>query len=224
MPVTLYDLHPWTVTPSEAIRLQRALTSQVRADVPLHWDGLRQVAGVDVSVKEGVSQAAVVVLSYPGLAVVESVTAARPTDFHYIPGLLSFREGPVILEALRALQATPDVFIFDGQGRIHPRRIGIASHIGLFMDRPTVGCAKTLLVGQHAEVAPEQGAWAPLVDGNETIGVALRTRAQTKPVYVSVGHRVTLEDARALVLACTTRYRLPEPIRAAHRAAALGAR
>jgi deoxyribonuclease V len=162
------------------------------------------------------------VLSFPDLDVTETVTATRPTEFPYVPGLLSFREAPVILDALRQLQATPDVFIFDGQGRIHPRRLGIASHIGLFLDWPTIGCAKSLLVGHHAPLAPEQGSWAPLIDRGETIGVALRTRANVSPVFVSVGHRAALDDARVLVLACTRRYRLPEPTRAAHNAAALG--
>lgn len=222
MPVTIHELHPWDVPPDEAIRLQRRLAAQVIADQPLPLGAIRLVAGVDVSVKDDVSRAAVVVLRFPALQPVEVVTADRPTTFPYIPGLLSFREGAVILDALRKLDSTPDVFLFDGQGTIHPRRIGIACHIGLFLDAPAIGCAKTLLTGHHAPVPPERGSWVPLIDRGETIGVALRTRAHVKPVYVSVGHRATLHDARALVLACTTRYRLPEPTRAAHHAAALG--
>lgn len=222
MPVTIHALHGWDVAPDEAIRLQRALAPQVIADQPLPLASLRLVAGVDVSVKDNLSRAAVVVLRFPALEVVETVTAERPTTFPYVPGLLSFREGAVILDALSRLTSTPDAFLLDGQGTIHPRRLGIACHIGLFLDAPAVGCAKSLLVGQHAELSAEKGAWTPLLDRGEVIGAALRTRASVKPVYVSVGHRATLDDARALVLACATRYRLPEPLRAAHRAAALG--
>ncbi len=219
MPVTIRDLHPWTMTPHDAIALQRTLAPQVITDQPLPLDSIRLVAGVDVSVKNDISRAAVVVLRYPELDVIETATAERPTIFPYVPGLLSFREGAVILDALRRLVATPDVFVFDGQGTIHPRRLGIACHIGLFLDRPTIGCGKSLLVGRHAPVPPTKGSWVPLVDRGETIGVVLRTRDNVQPVYVSVGHRATLDDARALVLSCTTRYRLPEPTRAAHNAA-----
>jgi deoxyribonuclease V len=224
VPVTIRDLHRWDLTPQEAIAVQRELAPQVIADQPLPLDTIRWVAGVDVSVKHDVSRAAVVVLRYPDLTPVETVTAACPTTFPYIPGLLSFREGAVILDALRKLEATPDVFIFDGQGLIHPRRLGIACHIGLFLDAPTVGCAKKRLTGRHADVPPKKGEWVPLVDGDETLGVVLRTRTNVKPVFVSVGHRATLDDARDLVLACTTRYRLPEPTRAAHNAAGDAAR
>ncbi|MCZ7539993.1 MAG: deoxyribonuclease V [Anaerolineae bacterium] len=222
MPVTIHALHDWDLAPSEAIRLQRALAPQVIADQPLPLESIRLVAGVDVSVKDKLSRAAVVVLRFPALDVVETVTADRPTTFPYVPGLLSFREGAVILDALGKLAATPDAFLFDGQGTIHPRRVGIACHMGLFLNAPAVGCAKSLLLGHHADLPAEKGAWVPLLDHGEVIGAALRTRANVKPVYVSVGHRAALDDARALVLACTTRYRLPEPTRLAHRAAALG--
>jgi deoxyribonuclease V len=217
MPVTIRDLHSWDMSPGDAIKLQRDLAAQVITDQPL--GALRLVAGVDVSVKNNVSRAAVVVLDYLRLDVVETVTAQRPTPFPYIPGLLSFREGAVIVDALRKLDSTPDVFIFDGQGTIHPRRLGIACHIGLWLDRPTVGCAKSRLIGHAEPLAAEKGSWVPLLDRGETVGVVLRTRTNVKPVFVSVGHRTTLDDARQLVLSCTTRYRLPEPTRAAHHAA-----
>lgn len=222
MPVTIRDLHAWDVMPQDAIRLQTQLAPQVITGQRLPIEAVRLVAGVDVSVKDAISRAAVVVLRFPALDVVETVTAERPTTVPYVPGLLSFREGAVILDALRQLKSTPDVFIFDGQGIIHPRRIGIASHIGLFLDAPTIGCGKSRLIGQHGPVPAQKGGYAVLVDRGETVGVVLRTRDNVRPVYVSAGHRVTLDDARALVMACTTRYRLPEPTRAAHNAAGLG--
>ena len=219
MPVTIRPLHGWDLTPADAIKLQRELAAQVIDTLPLPLESLTLVGGVDVSVKDNVSQAAVVVLTYPDLRLVEAVTSSIPTPFPYIPGLLSFREGAVILDAMRKLQATPDVFIFDGAGRAHPRRIGIASHVGLFIDVPTVGCAKSRLVGYHAELPSGKGAWVPLQDRGEVVGTLLRTRDHVKPVYVSPGHRATLDTARELVLRTTTHYRLPEPIRAAHNTA-----
>ncbi len=222
MPVTINNLHAWDVTPLEAIRLQYELAPLVNTRDPLPVETVRLVAGVDVSVKDDVSRAAVVVLRFPALDVIETVTADRPTTFPYVPGLLTFREGAVILDALSQLRATPDVFMFDGQGIIHPRRIGIASHIGLFIDTPTIGCGKSRLLGRYEPVAEEKGSYSPLVDRGDTIGVVLRTRTNIKPVFISAGHRTTLEDARTLALACTTRYRLPAPTRAAHIAAGLG--
>lgn len=211
--------HPWALSPSEAIALQKTLAAQVDTRTPLDLDGLQRVAGVDVSVKDNVSRAAIVVLTFPALEVVEAVTSQMPTPFPYISGLLSFREGAVILEATRKLRHQPDVYLFDGQGIAHPRRIGIASHIGLWWDAPTVGCAKTRLVGTHHEPGVEKGTYAALWHRGEQVGVVLRTRSNVKPVYVSPGHRATHDTARELVLRCAVRYRLPEPIRAAHNTA-----
>lgn len=219
MPITIFERHRWDLTPTEAVALQRELAPQIDTSTPLPLDALTLVGGIDVSVKDNVSRAAIVVLTYPALHVIERVTASVPTPFPYIPGLLSFREGAVILAALRQLERTPDVFIVDGQGIAHPRHIGIASHIGLWIDVPTVGCGKTRLTGMHEPVPPERGAWAPLIHHGAVIGAALRTRANVKPVFISVGNRATLDTACELVLRCTTRYRLPEPIRAAHEAA-----
>lgn len=219
MPITIYERHRWDLTPAEAIALQRALAPQIDTSTPLPLDELRLVGGIDVSVKDNISQAAIVVLTYPALDVIERVTASLPTPFPYIPGLLSFREGAVIVDALRQLEHTPDVFIVDGQGIAHPRHIGIAAHIGLWIDVPTVGCGKTRLTGTYEPVPPEKGAWTPLIHHGAVIGAALRTRANVKPVFVSVGNHATLDTACELVLRCTTRYRLPEPIRAAHEAA-----
>ena len=215
----LTHLHDWNLTPPQAIALQKRLAAQVVYDQPLALDKVRLVAGVDVSVKENVSQAAVVVLTFPDLEVVETVTNILPTPFPYIPGLLSFREGPVLEEAFKRLQHEPDALIFDGMGRAHPRRLGIASQMGLWLGKATIGCGKTLLTGRYVEPPQERGAFAPLVDKGEVIGAILRTRAYTKPVYISAGHLIDLESAVTLVMACTPKYRLPEPIRQAHNAA-----
>lgn len=208
--------HRWDLSATDAIQLQKELAAQIDTSTPLDIENLRYVGGVDVSVKENISRAAIVVLSFPDLKVVESATARMPTPFPYISGLLSFREGEVILAAHDKLKTEADAYIFDGQGIAHPRRIGIAAHIGLWWNRPTVGCGKTRLIGQHDELGTEKGAMQPLIDKSEVVGRIVRTRTNVKPVYISVGHHATLETACELVLRCTTRYRLPEPIRAAH--------
>ena len=211
--------HDWNISPSEAVALQRELRREIVADRPIDLAGLRLVAGVDVSVKENRSQAAVVVLSFPELRPLETVRSERPTPFPYIPGLLSFREGPVLEEAFAKLRLEPDVFVFDGMGIAHPRRIGIASHMGLWLERPSIGCGKTLLTGRYRDLGAEKGAWAPLIDRGDVIGAAVRTRAGTNPVFISPGHLADLPSAIELVLRCSPRFRLPEPIRFAHKAA-----
>ncbi|MEO8606955.1 MAG: deoxyribonuclease V [Chloroflexota bacterium] len=211
--------HAWNISPADAIALQKQMAAEVISTQPIDLANVRLVAGVDVSVKENVSQAAVVVLSFPDLQVVETQLSQRPTPFPYIPGLLSFREGPVLEEAFENLKLEPDVFIFDGMGIAHPRHIGIASHMGLWLQKPTIGCGKTLFVGRFGELADEKGAYSNLVYKGEIIGVALRTRAGTKPVFISPGHLADLPTSIELVMACTPKYRLPEPIRAAHNAA-----
>ncbi len=215
--------HRWDLMPAQAITLQKELAGQVDTFTPIDLDHLKLVAGVDVSVKNNISHAAVVVMRYPDFEILEAVTATMPTKFPYIPGLLSFREGEVILEAHQQLQLTPDVYIFDGMGIAHPRRLGIAAHIGLWLDRPTVGCGKTHLYGKYTEPGPERGSMSPLTvqrkDHTEIIGMVLRTRQNVKSVYISPGNHATVESAVELILRCTTRYRLPEPIRAAHNTA-----
>jgi deoxyribonuclease V len=211
--------HTWTTAPAEAVALQRELRSKVVADQPIDLDAVRLVAGVDVSVKNDQSQAAVVVATFPDFRPVETVLARRPTPFPYVPGLLSFREGPVLEEAFERLQIEPDVFLFDGMGIAHPRRIGIASHMGLWLGKPTVGCGKTLLCGRYAPLPDQKGAFAPLVDRGEVIGAAVRTRDAKQPVFISPGHLADIPTAVALTLRCAPKYRLPEPIRLAHRAA-----
>ncbi len=215
----IYPQHKWDVTPAEAVALQLQLASKTIYNQPLDLDKIKLVAGVDVSVKDNVSQAAVVVLRYPELNVIETVLHKMPTPFPYVPGLLTFREGPVLEHAFKALMNEPDVFIFDGMGRIHPRRMGIAAHLGLWLQRPTIGCGKTPFIGKYTEPAPTRGSYSDLIDKSEKIGVVLRTKDNVKPVYISVGHKAELESAIKLVMNCTTKYRLPEPIRAAHNAA-----
>lgn len=211
--------HAWTVTIEEAIALQQELRREVVSDRPINLDAVRLVAGVDVSVKKNHSQAAVVVVSYPDFQPIETVLAHAPTPFPYVPGLLSFREGPVLEEAFERLQSEPDVFLFDGMGIAHPRRIGIASHMGLWLEKPTIGCGKTLLCGRYAALPDHKGASAPLVDRGETIGAAVRTRDGKNPMFISPGHLADVPSAVELVLGCAPKYRLPEPIRLAHRAA-----
>ena len=215
----LHPRHSWSVTPEEAVALQKELRGQIVSDRSLDLDSIGLVAGVDVSVKNDRSQAAVVVATYPDFRVVETVRAQQPTPFPYIPGLLSFREGPVLEEAFARLATEPDVFLFDGMGIAHPRRCGIACHLGLWLERPTVGCGKTLLSGRYRDLGDEKGSAAPLVHRGETIGVALRTRAGTNPMFISPGHLADIASAAELVLRCAPKYRLPEPIRLAHQAA-----
>ena len=214
-------LHAWDLSPKRAIKLQNELAPQLISDTPLDLDQIKLIAGVDVSVKQGISRAAVVVMRYPDLETIEVVRAQGETSYPYIPGLLAFREGPLLVSALRRMRLEPDVFIFDGMGQIHPRRMGIAAHLGLWLGRPTVGCGKTHFIGEYQEPAREKGSRRSLMYKGEQLGVVLRTRANVKPVYVSVGHLADLESAVELVLTCTTRFRLPQPIREAHNAASL---
>jgi deoxyribonuclease V len=204
----------WDVTVAEAHAIQQRLRG--RAERRDRFGRIRRVAGADVAFGHGQAYAAVLVFSYPDLQLVETAHAATPLSFPYVPGLLSFREGPALLQAFAALKARPDLILFDAHGFAHPRRFGLACHAGLLLDRPSVGCAKSRLVGAHAAVADGRGCWSPLTDAGETIGAALRTRSGVKPVYVSIGHRADLPSALALVLQTSTRFRLPEPLRLAH--------
>ncbi len=211
--------HPWDLAPRDAMRLQEAL--RARVELRDRLAEVRAVGGVDVGFENQghTARAAVVLLSYPDLALQDFAVARAPVTFPYVPGLLSFREIPVVLQALERLKHLPQLLLCDGQGYAHPRRLGIASHLGIVLDLPTVGVAKTLLIGKHEPVPNERGAWRPLVDQEEVVGAALRTRADVAPIYVSVGHRVSLETALRYVMGCVTRYRLPETTRWAHRLA-----
>ncbi len=211
---------PWPQDAESAIALQRQLRSQI--DTADHLpDTIRYVAGVDAGFEHQgtITRAAVVVLSFPDLTPVDEALVRCPTTFPYVPGLLSFREIPAVLQALNQIQIQPDIILCDGQGIAHPRRLGIATHLGLIMDRPTIGVAKSRLTGTHAEVPPEKGQWVPLMDGSERIGAVLRSRTGTKPLYISSGHRISLETALIYVLRCTPKYRLPETTRYADRLA-----
>lgn len=211
--------HEWPATAEEAISIQQSLRNQVITTDQL--DAVQYVAGVDVGFEaEGsVTRAAVAVLSLSDLQLRDRAIARRPTSFPYIPGFLSFREVPAVLDALAKLTVTPNLLLCDGQGIAHPRRFGIACHLGLLTNIPSIGVAKSLLVGRHAEVGNEKGDRQLLIHKGETIGVALRTRPKTKPLYISPGHRISLETAIAYVLRCTTKYRLPETTRHAHQLA-----
>jgi deoxyribonuclease V len=212
------QLHDWTLTPREAVELQKSLRERVRLE-PLGRE-IETVAGADISFDKfsPVLYAGIVVLKLPSLEVLEEVGVVSETKFPYVPGLLSFREAPPVLAAWAKLKTEPDVVMFDGQGIAHPRRVGIASHVGLLLNRPTLGCAKSILVGQHEELAEERGSWQPLVDpkNRETIGAALRTKTRVQPIYVSPGHLIDLAGAIELTLRSDGGYRQPEPTRRAH--------
>ncbi len=211
-------LHNWNLTPEEAAHVQ----TDLRNRIILTWDNrpVTTVAGVDVSVKTETARAAIVVLRYPELKPIEAVTADAPLVFPYIPGLLSFREGPAVLSAWTELKNKPDLLMFDGQGIAHPRGIGIASQMGLWLERPTIGVAKSRLYGRHEEVGPQRGDRADLIDKNgNVIGAVLRTREKTNPLYISPGHLMDVKHAVEFVLACLAGYRLPEPTRWAHNVA-----
>lgn len=210
----------WDVTPAEAAQIQRESSARVVERDELRF--IHHVAGVDVGFEgadKKIARAAVVVLDFPDLVPVDCAIARMPVTFPYIPGMLAFREAPVILKALEKISIDPDVILVDGHGRAHPRRMGIACQLGVVLDMPTIGCAKSILVGKAAAPRQAAGAWTPLVDKGETVGAALRTRAGVSPVYVTIGNKVTLARAIEVVLRCCKGYRLPETTRYAHRLA-----
>lgn len=211
--------HPWNVTPAEARQIQTRLAGMVQDRDAL--PDIRTVAGIDVGFEDGgnTTRAAVAVLAFPGLVPAADAVTRRPTTFPYVPGLLSFREVPAALDALNALERPPDLLLCDGQGYAHPRRFGLACHLGVVTGLPAIGVAKTRLIGNFSEVGPNKGDWTPLLEDDEVIGAVLRTRNRVSPLFVSIGHRISLPTAIRFVLACTTRYRLPETTRRAHRLA-----
>ncbi len=214
-------LHSWSLSPDEAIKVQAAL----RDRLILRWDGrdVKTIGGVDVDLEENMARAAIVILRFPELTPLEGVTADAPLVFPYIPGLLAFREGPAVLAAWDKLQTKPDLLMFDGQGIAHPRGIGIASQMGLWLERPTIGVAKSRLYGHHTTVGSRRGDKVDLIDERDSkkiIGGVLRTRENTNPLYISPGHRIDVPHSIDFVLQCGTQYRLPEPTRWAHKFAA----
>ncbi len=213
-------LHPWNLDPSEAAALQKDL----RGRLSLAWEGheISTIGGVDIGLVGDQARAAIVTLQYPSLEPIAGVTAEAPLEFPYVPGLLAFREGPAILAAWERLETRPDVVMFDGQGIAHPRGMGIAAHMGLWLDRPTIGVAKSWLYGLYEEPGPNPGDFSPLRDPRQpavAIGAVLRTRAKVKPLFVSPGHKIDIATSVQLVMACVAGYRLPETTRWAHRAA-----
>ena len=212
-------IHGFDLSPPQARRLQEELASRVVAGPALDLQGVRRVAGADVSTEGDMAYATVAVLDFPGLTVVEVQGFEAPLRFPYVPGLLSFRELPSLVGALEKVEAEVDALILDAQGIAHPRRMGLASHLGIFLDVPTVGCAKSRLVGSFEEPGREKGSATDLVHRGEVVGRVLRTREGVSPVYVSVGNGIDLKSSVDLVLACCTRYRLPESTRRAHNAA-----
>ena len=211
-------LHSWDLKPEEAIRVQK----EMRERLVLKWDGrpVSTIGGVDVSVKTEAARAAIVVIRFPELTPIEAVTADAPLVFPYVPGLLAFREGPAVLSAWELLEHKPDLLMFDGQGIAHPRGMGIASHMGIWLERPSIGVAKSRLYGQHAEVGPYHGDHADLLNkSGDVIGTVLRSKERTNPLYISPGHLMDVSHATEFVLACLAGYRLPEPTRLAHKVA-----
>jgi deoxyribonuclease V len=226
-PMEIKMLHRWNLSYSQAIELQKQLAGRVKHTKLKKRP--KTIAGLDCAFSKDAKKiiAAVVVLELPKLETIETTSAVRKVTFPYIPGLLSFREAPVCIAAAEKLQNQPDLFIIDGQGIAHPRRLGLAAHLGLFFERPTIGCAKSRLTGRFEEPPIEKGGYSLLKDKkkannelktstDEVIGAVLRTRTNVKPVFVSVGNRCTLDDAVEIVLACAIKYRLPEPTRLAH--------
>jgi deoxyribonuclease V len=210
------NLHSWNFSYSQARDLQQQLAGRVRFVPVRKKPGL--VAGIDCAFSKDGQRifTAVVVVNLPDFKIVETATIVLKVTFPYIPGLLSFREAPACIAAVEKLKTLPDVFIIDGQGVAHPRRLGLASHLGLFFDKPTIGCAKSRLVGVFEEPLAQRGSFSALKDADQTIGAVVRTRTNVKPVFVSVGNKCLLEDAIRIILACAPRYRLPEPTRLAH--------
>lgn len=214
------ELHSWSLDPQEAQKIQ----AQLRERLVLNWDGrsINLVGGVDISVANGIARAAIVILRYPELSPVESAIGEVPLVFPYIPGLLAFREGPAVLAAWEKLKNLPELVMFDGQGIAHPRGIGIAAQMGLWLERPTLGVAKSRLYGRHAEPGPARGDNVELMDERDptrVIGTVLRSKERTKPLYISPGHQIDVPHALEFVLACLRRYRLPEPTLWAHKVA-----
>ncbi len=211
--------HRWDLPVAEAKALQEQLAERVVRETTFDPATVETVAGIDVGFRGGLARAAVVVLTFPDLVAVDCALCEEAITFPYVPGLLAFREGPSVLAALSKLTIWPDLCIYDAHGLSHPRRVGLASHMGVILDQPSIGCAKSRLTGEHSEPGDVAGDWTPLHDREQCIGAVVRTRPGVKPVYVSIGHRVDLSTSVDIVLRCTRGYRLPESTRLAHKVA-----
>jgi deoxyribonuclease V len=213
------EIHPWPTGQSQALEIQYRFREQIIIEGSL--DGINLIAGVDTAFdhKTDMLYAGACLYSYPDMIAREKAGASANASFPYVPGLYAFREGPVILKALSRLQTRPDAILFSGHGIAHPRRIGLASHLGLVLDIPSIGCARKKLVGQHNDVGPDEGSSTPLIVDNKEVGCVYRTRHNVKPVFISPGHKCGLQDAVTVVVNCLNGYRIPEPLRAAHRLA-----
>lgn len=214
-----HSLHPWNVTPTEAREIQDRFRNHVLQKNVARLRHIRHVAGVDVSIKKNRVIAAIVVLDFSSLEIVASSIHRQPVRFPYVPGLLTFRECPALLAAYEKIRVEPDLVLVDGQGIAHPRRFGLAAHLGVLLGKPTIGCAKSRLIGVYEEPHEKAGCYTDLFDGEELIGAVMRTRTNVKPLFISVGHKIELPTALDLVLNCCRGYRLPEPTRLAHQSA-----
>lgn len=208
------NLHSWEVTPKEAIKLQKELKGRVSLEKS--FNKIEKIAGADVSYYKNKMIAGIVILKFPQLKIIERQSFISPVNFPYIPGLLTFREGPSLLAAFKKIKNEPDIILFDGQGIAHPRRMGIATHLGLFLDKPTIGCAKSKLSGNYKDLGEKKGNYSFLREEKEIIGAVLRTRKKVKPIFVSPGHKIDLHNSIEIVLKCTDKYKLPVPVREAH--------
>ncbi len=209
-------MHRWDLTPGEAIQLQRKLRKKVDLKNRVDISKIRYIAASDLAYKGDIGYAVMLLYSYPDLVLLEEARAKGKVDFPYIPGLLAFREMPLLLEAASKLTRKPDVWLLDGAGIAHPRRMGIATHFGVYMRAPTVGCAKSHLFGRYKEPGVKQGSYTYIYDKDEIIGAVLRTRDKVKPLFISVGYGISLEVAIKLILSCCDGYRIPKPLREAH--------
>jgi deoxyribonuclease V len=216
-------LHGWDVSPAEAVAIQLRLRERVGAAAPVALDEIRTIAGIDASYKD-LARAAVVVFSFPELERLDEAVAVRASTFPYVPGLLTFREAPAVLDAMAALRVWPDLLMCDGQGIAHPRRFGLAAHLGVYLDLPSIGVAKSRLTGRYDEPGPNPGDASPLTDHGDLVGTVLRTKPRTKPLFISVGYEIDLSTAVQVVEMCLRGYRLPEPTRAAHTLATAAAK
>lgn len=217
----ILKLHSWHPTPSNAIKIQHKLKKRIR--LQFHSKKISTIAGADASFKDGKAVGALTLFSFPGLEVLETVVKSRPITYPYISGLLTFREGPVLLDCFKALKHEPDIIIFDGQGIAHFRSMGIATHLGIILSKPSIGCAKTRLTGTIKPVGIKKGSYSYITDKhNKIIGATLRTRDSVKPVFVSPGNKITISKSIEIILRTAKKFRLPEPIRLAHHLAQEG--